>query len=77
MNLIGLKSELEKIDAERKATFDNRTDVNREAKSLEAQLKALPTPEQGLPEKETSAAELLAEIEEINKKERYAVILKN
>lgn len=68
--LVGL--DFAKLDAERKKAFDERTIINREAKALDARVAALPAPAAGLPDREQTVAELLAELDR-----RQAVIVEN
>lgn len=51
-------------DEERRTAFDLRTVKNREVKSLEARIEALPDPVPGLPEERISVAELSEQIQE-------------
>lgn len=51
------------LDAQRATSFASRTDAKRELKGLEARLDAMPALEAGVPAKEQSAADILAEIE--------------
>lgn len=53
------------IDAEIKRLFDERTAVNRDAKSLESQLAGMPQ-HKDAPAAEVAASEILAEIEAVN-----------
>lgn len=59
---VELPFDLAKLDAERKAAFDGRTDVTREVKRLTAVRAALPKPAADVPAEEESAATLVAEI---------------
>ena len=59
---LGLAEFYEENRAARQASFDTRTDVNREVRRLEALIAGAPEPEEGLPEEEESAAELSAKI---------------
>jgi len=71
-NLVELEVDIDEIEGLKKASFDERTIVNREAKQLEARLKALPLPAETLPENEIASSEILAKIGDASK-----VIAKN
>lgn len=60
--LIGV--DFSEIDAERKTLFDQRTDINREAKSLAAQVESMAR-HSDVPEQEVSVSELTAEYERV------------
>ncbi|GAB3125787.1 AAA family ATPase [Glaciibacter psychrotolerans] len=62
---IELPFDLDALDAERKRTFDGRTDVNREVGKLESQLAAFAPVDESLPIEEQSASALMRELEEI------------
>jgi hypothetical protein len=64
LDLVELPFDPSELDVERKTIFEQRTEVNRDAKALHARLSALPYPVHGLPEDEVSAADLLTEIRE-------------
>lgn len=59
---IELPFDLAKLDADRKAAFDGRTDVTREVKRLTAVRAALAKPAPGVPAEEESAVALVTEI---------------
>lgn len=65
--LLGL--DFNEIDAERKAVFEERTDVGRGLKEIEAQIKAITVPDDA-PDEEVDAAKLMQEIEEANEQNR-------
>ena len=52
-----------RLDEERAQLYEARKDANKRAKSLDAQLDALPEIEGSVPDEEVSAAELLAELD--------------
>ncbi|WP_435582881.1 AAA family ATPase [Amycolatopsis thermoflava] len=58
LGLIKLPFDPAKLDADRKAVFDERTVVNRDAKRLAAQLDAMERPQPGLPAEPVEAAEV-------------------
>lgn len=58
------------LDAHRKKAFDDRADVNREAKALEARIQAMPRHAEALPA--VSVADLLAELQ---KREQAAAVV--
>lgn len=57
--LVGL--DFSKLDAKRVAAYAQRTDAKKRAKELDAQLEGMPAYAEGLPAKEVSVKELLAE----------------
>lgn len=59
---VELPFDLAKLDADRKAAFDGRTDVTREVKRLTAVRAALTKPAGDVPAEEESAAAIIAEI---------------
>jgi len=61
LSLVELPFDPEELDAERKAIFDERTDVNRELRSARATLEGLPEVPDDVPATEVSMADLLAE----------------
>ena len=61
--LVGL--DFTQHDIDRQAMFDNRTDVNRDAKRLESQLEGMPQHDD-VPEKGVSASAILQRVEEAN-----------
>lgn len=50
-----------KLEAERKAVYERRTEISREVKKLEGQLAGYPPVDYHVPDEEVSAAEILAE----------------
>lgn len=66
LNLIGLKEPLQKIDEEKKKTYEERTDINREINRLEAQIKMLPVPEKHLPGTKIDTQDLIIELNQAN-----------
>lgn len=60
LDLIELPFDPEELERERAGLFDGRTEVNRQAKALEAQLAGMPEPPEDLPDEEISSAEILA-----------------
>jgi DNA repair exonuclease SbcCD ATPase subunit len=62
ISLANLSIDLDKIDAERKELYDRRTLVNRELKALEGELSNMPTPAEGVPEKEISLTDYVNQI---------------
>jgi len=61
--LVDLPFNLAKLDADRKAAFDGRTDVSRELKRVTALVASLPKPAAGTPDEEVSSSVILAEAE--------------
>lgn len=59
LSLIDLPFDPTELDAQRRRVFEDRTDVNRELKQLEAQVAAIPTPDEDVPAEEISLADLL------------------
>ena len=55
------------IDLEKKELYDERTDVNRDIKRLEARLAAMTPPKEGVPQEEVSLSVLLEEMNEATK----------
>lgn len=53
------------LDAERKAAYDNRRDVKRDAEAFQSQLAGYPAIDPSLPATETSASAIMAELEAI------------
>lgn len=58
LSLVELPFDPAAVDAERKAVFDERTDINRDAKRVTAQLAGMPEPEPGLPDEEVTSPEV-------------------
>jgi hypothetical protein len=58
------------LDAERKGVYERRTDVGRDVKRLEGQLAGYPAPDASVPETELSAADLIAEVDDIARETR-------
>jgi hypothetical protein len=58
------------LDAERKGVYDRRTDVGRDVKRLEGQLAGFLPADASVPSEEVSAADLLAQVEEITRQNR-------
>jgi predicted nucleic acid-binding Zn-ribbon protein len=63
LKLVKLDINLDEVTAKRDALFKERTDVNRELNRQQGALAKMPAPRPGLPERETSAAELIAAIQ--------------
>jgi DNA repair exonuclease SbcCD ATPase subunit len=61
LSLVELPFDPAKLDGKRKAIFDERTEIGRDARQLAAQLAAMPEPPETLPSDEVSAADVLAE----------------
>lgn len=61
--IVTLDIDLDEIAAQRQAAFDSRTAVNREVRTLAAQLEGLPIPETTPPDEEVSSSDILNEIE--------------
>lgn len=59
--MVKLEIDPQEIDNQKKAIYDDRTMLNREIKSLQGQLEGMSKPEEGLPEKELSSADVMAE----------------
>jgi hypothetical protein len=64
--IVHIETDIDELDKLKKETYDERTQVNREVKSLEAQFRAKTEPEEGLPEEETSMQDILDKIAEAN-----------
>ncbi len=60
--LVDLPFDPQELADERRAIFERRTDVNRRAKGLQAQVSGMPRPAKDLPAEEVSASALLAEL---------------
>ena len=58
LDLVELPFDPAKVDAERRAVYDERAMIKRDVKRYEAQLDALPEPENGLPDSEVQADEV-------------------
>lgn len=65
-DLVQLDVDPEKIDKERQDAYDERTEVNRELKRLEAKLSSMKAPVPGIPEEEESLSALLGELKKAN-----------
>lgn len=70
LGAIELPFDLDELEAKKLEAFNMRTAVNREAKSLEAQLAAIPKPAADVPDEEVSAADVLARLKEAQEKQR-------
>lgn len=66
LSVVDLPFDPEMIDAERLAVFEERTDVNRETKRLEAQIEGIAPVPPGTPEEEVSASAVAAELQAAN-----------
>jgi energy-coupling factor transporter ATP-binding protein EcfA2 len=64
LDLVELPFDPADLDRRRAGIFEKRTDVNRQVKTLTAQVEAIPTPDPDLPESEVSAGEILVEVRE-------------
>lgn len=64
MDLVPLPKKPEDFEAEKKALFDERTEVNRDLKSAQARLSGFPSLPENLPDTEVSASSLLDKIRE-------------
>lgn len=66
LDLVELPFDPGELDAKRAGVFDQRTEVNREVKQLEARLEAMPKPttsaSEALPATEVSSAQIVAEL---------------
>ena len=62
---VELPFDVDKLDAQRKALFETRTDMTREVKKLTAQLAGLAPHDKSLPDAETLTATLVQELETI------------
>lgn len=62
ISALGLEEPLARIDADRKAAFDERTAAGRQLKALRAQLEGMPQPDEFAPAEEESAAAIVAEM---------------
>ncbi len=63
LSVVELPFDPEKLAMERQAVYDQRTDVNREARRLEALITDLPDVPEGTPETEISASALATQLE--------------
>lgn len=61
-SVVEIEVDIDEIERLKKAVFDERTIVNREAKQLEARLNALSVPAEELPENEIASSEILTKI---------------
>lgn len=71
-NLVRL--DFSELDSERKKLFDQRTEVNRQAKQLQAQMEAIQVPA-GVPSQEVSVSALMEELKrrrQVNDRNRFA-----
>ena len=59
---VDLPFDVDKLDGQRKALFETRTDMTREAKKLTAQLAGLPSHDASLPDVEVSVSDLLSKL---------------
>lgn len=73
LEVVQLPFEPAELDARRRGVFEQRTDVNREVKRLEAQLSGLPPVRDDTPNDEVSAAAIAAELREAERIERDRV----
>lgn len=64
ISALGLEDELARIDADRKAAFEERTAAGRQLKALRAQLEGMPEPDEFAPAEEVSAADIVTQIRE-------------
>ncbi len=71
--LVGL--DFSELDHQRKAAYDQRTDLNRDVKQLEAQIDGLP--EVDAPAEPVSVTDLMAELEAAQKHNSEGIILRN
>lgn len=62
LDVVDLPFDPVELDAKRRGVYDDRTEVNREMKRLEAQLAGLPAVPDGTPDEEVRAASLAAEL---------------
>lgn len=67
LSMVQLEIDPGKIEAQKKEIYDDRTLLNREIKSLQGQIEGMGKPEDGLPEKELSSAEIMSEYQEASK----------
>ncbi len=70
LGAIELPFDLEELEAKKLEAFNMRTAVNREVKSLEAQLAARPKPAADVPDEEVSASHVLARLKEAQAKQQ-------
>ena len=74
LEVVDLGLDLDTLAVERKVLFDNRTDVNREAKRLEGAIAKLPPwNEDRVPDELVSAVDLISQLEELSAKTAQAV----
>lgn len=64
LKAFGLKEKLDEIDMKREQIYDERTDVNKDIKTYEGQLKGIEKPEKDLPKKIISISDLSKKLEE-------------
>lgn len=58
------------LDAERKGVYDRRTEVGRKVTELEGRLRGYPEPDPSLPSEEVSAADLVAQVDQMTRHNR-------
>lgn len=63
LDFVGLRTNLERLDNEKKEIYDERTIKGRELKSAMAQLEAIEEPSSNIPEEEVNIAELTKKLE--------------
>jgi len=67
LEAVGNRDELNKIAEERKAAYEQRRDINRDAKTLESQIDGIFIPD-GTPDKEVDVSALAAEVKAISQR---------
>jgi len=77
LSLLELPEDPKKIDEERKQIYDKRTELNREFKFLDNQLKALPVPTGDIPDEPIDNSSIQNKIAEIDKIKTNRIELKN
>lgn len=67
--MLGIKGDLINLKARKELVYNQRRDVNRDAKELEAKLSRVPKPKDNLPAKEISIQDLSAKLEKAKEEE--------
>ena len=63
IDLVHLEINPDELDAKRRQIYDERTIINREIKTFEAELSNIPKPQSDIPDEEISLADLLKELD--------------
>ncbi|HUX61830.1 MAG TPA: AAA family ATPase [Ignavibacteriaceae bacterium] len=65
-SIVKINVDLDKLESNRKEKYEERATANKEVQSLQARFDAKSHPEEGLPEEELSASDILKEIQDAN-----------